>query len=116
MRQVGILGAAGHFVLEHNISRLADDHRHAKLLAETIHKSAPTVIDPNHVQTNIVGLNLKNLAISSSELADATKKENVLISVLGPKYARLVTHLDVDESEINTAAEIISTILKSRSN
>ena len=34
MRQIGILGAAGHFALDHNISRLEADHRNAKFLAK----------------------------------------------------------------------------------
>ena len=34
MRQVGILAAAGLHALDHHVERLADDHAHARLLAE----------------------------------------------------------------------------------
>ncbi len=34
MRQVGVLAAAGLHALEHHLERLADDHAHARLLAE----------------------------------------------------------------------------------
>ncbi len=34
MRQVGVLAAAGLHALDHHVERLADDHEHARLLAE----------------------------------------------------------------------------------
>ena len=112
MRQIGILGAAGHFALDHNISRLEADHRNAKFLAEKIFNVAPSVIDPEKVETNIVGLQLNEIDMTSQQLAEAAKKENVLVSALGPRYARLVTHLDVSDSDVRVAAEVLASILK----
>ena len=114
MRQIGILGAAGHFALDHNISRLEADHRNAKFLAEKIFNVAPSVIDPEKVETNIVGLQLNEIDMTSQQLAEAAKKENVLVSALGPRYARLVTHLDVSDSDVRVAAEVLASILKNR--
>jgi threonine aldolase len=114
MRQVGVLGAAGHFALDHNISRLAEDHQNARVLAEAIHAVAPSAVDPQFVQSNIIGLNLKEIGMTAAQLADAAKQEELLISALGPRYARLVTHLDVSRSSITTAAEILVSILKGR--
>ena len=116
MRQIGILGAAGHFALDHNISRLEADHRNAKFLAEKIFNVAPSVIDPEKVETNIVGLQLNEIDMTSQQLAEAAKKENVLVSALGPRYARLVTHLDVSDSNVRVAAEVLASILKNRRN
>ena len=48
MRQVGILAAAGIHALDHHLDRLADDHEHARLLAEACG------VDPAGVDTNIV--------------------------------------------------------------
>ena len=48
MRQVGILAAAGLHALDHHVERLADDHAHARLLAEACG------VDPAGVDTNIV--------------------------------------------------------------
>ena len=114
MRQVGVLGAAGHFALDYNISRLAEDHQNARVLAEAIHAVAPSAVDPQFVQSNIIGLNLKEIGMTAAQLADAAKQEELLISALGPRYARLVTHLDVSRSSITTAAEILVSILKGR--
>lgn len=116
MRQVGVLGAACHFALDHNISRLEADHRNAKFLADKIFSVAPSVIDPEKVETNIVGLQLNKIDMTSQQLAEAAKKENVLVSALGPRYARLVTHLDVSDSEVQVAAEVLVSILSNRSN
>lgn len=114
MRQVGILGAACHFALDNNISRISEDHTHARLLADRIHEAAPSVVNPKLVESNIVGLNLKEIKMTSAELATEAKKENVLVSALGPYYARLVTHLDLTSSDIKTAADVLSSILKGR--
>jgi threonine aldolase len=114
MRQVGILGAACHFALDHNISRIVEDHKHAKTLATRINEVAPSVINPEHVQTNIIGLNLKDLGMTSAELAVEAKKEGVFVSALGPHYARLVTHLDVTTPAINTAADVLCSILQAK--
>ncbi|MEZ5097616.1 MAG: threonine aldolase family protein [Nocardioides sp.] len=48
MRQVGVLAAAGLHALDHHVERLADDHAHARLLAEACG------VDPATVDTNIV--------------------------------------------------------------
>ncbi len=52
MRQVGILAAAGLHALDHHIERLADDHTHARLLADACG------VDPSGVDTNIVVLDV----------------------------------------------------------
>ncbi len=114
MRQVGVLGAACHFALDNNISRISEDHAHARLLADRIHEAAPSVVNPKLVESNIVGLNLKEIKMTSAELATEAKKENVLVSALGPYYVRLVTHLDLASSDIKTAADVLSSILKGR--
>ena len=36
MRQVGIVAAAEIYALNNNVDRLADDHRHAQLIADAL--------------------------------------------------------------------------------
>jgi len=111
MRQIGVLGAACHYALDHNISRLSEDHRNAKILAEAIHGARASVVNPAHVQSNIVGLNLRETELTAAELAAEARKAGVLVSALGPRYARLVTHLDVSEAEVRQAAQILAGIV-----
>lgn len=112
MRQVGLLAAAGHFALDHNISRLSDDHLHAKQLAKICHAIAPSSIDPATVETNIVALDLSGSAMSASEFAAAAKVEGLWVGALGPHFVRMVTHLDINGSDIDKASEILTSLLQ----
>jgi threonine aldolase len=111
MRQVGLLAGAAHYALDHNISRLSEDHRRAKEIAIAIASIDASLIDPNTVETNIVGLDLSALPITAAELAARTKKAGLWISALGPKYARLVTHMDFDDAQCAQAIEILKRAL-----
>jgi threonine aldolase len=111
MRQVGILAAAGHYALDNNLERLADDHRRAKKLAVAIAAIDSTLIDPSLVETNIVGLDLSAMIISAAELAKRTREAGLWVSPLGPHYARLVTHMDFNDAQCEEAIEILKIAL-----
>ena len=111
MRQVGLLAGAAHYALDNNILRLSEDHRRAKEIAIAIAAIDSSLIDPNTVDTNIVGLDLSALPITAAELAARTKEAGLWISALGPKYARLVTHMDFDDSQCEQAIEILKRAL-----
>ena len=111
MRQVGILAAAGHYALDNNIERLADDHRRAKELAVAIAGVDSSLIDPKGVQTNIVGLDLSAMSCTAAELSQRCRDRGLWIAALGPKYARLVTHMDFDDAQCEQAIEILKKAL-----
>ncbi|WP_343447695.1 threonine aldolase family protein [Micromonospora schwarzwaldensis] len=110
MRQVGILAAAGRYALAHHVERLAEDHAKAARLAEAV---APHGVLATGVRTNIVPLDLTKHPLDAHDLATAARAEGLLISVLGPRTARLVTHLDVTDAQVDRAAEILAHILRS---
>jgi threonine aldolase len=112
MRQIGILAAGAHFALDTNLALLSQDHRRAKYIATICHNVAPSVIDPAHVETNIVGLDLSQIPLSAAEFAQLVKDEGVLVSQIGPKFARVVTHLDIDDAAMTFAAEVIAATLQ----
>ncbi len=97
MRQAGILAAAGRYALEHHIDRLAEDHARARRLAQALGG------DPDRVATNIVVLDVPDAATVAAKARD----ENVLVSALGPRFLRLVTHLDVDDEAIEHAIMVL---------
>ena len=111
MRQVGLLAAGVHYALDNNIGRLAEDHRRAKEIAVAIASVNSSLIDPSTVETNIVGLDLASLPITAAELAQRCRDAGLWISALGPKYARLVTHLDFDDAQCAEAIEILKKTL-----
>ena len=111
MRQVGILAAAGHYALDKNIERLAEDHARAKKIATALHAVDSSVVDPAKVETNIVGFELSKIGISAADLAARCKDAGLWISALGPHYARLVTHLDFTDAQCDEAIEILKRAL-----
>jgi threonine aldolase len=109
MRQAGVLAAAGRHALRHHLDRLAGDHERAARLAAAL---APYgVVDAARVRTNIVPLDLTKAPLDAPGLAAAARVEGVLVSVLGPRFARLVTHLDVDDAGVDRAIEVLTALL-----
>jgi threonine aldolase len=112
MRQAGILAAAGHYALDNNLPLLKNDHQRARSIANVISAVAPKIIDPTTVETNIVGLDITSLKITASDLSAQLKEKGVLASALGPKYLRLVTHLDLTDGDIETVNQVLPALLQ----
>lgn len=112
MRQVGILAAAGQFALDNNIPSLAEDHRRAKVLAQACNAIASLTINPDTVETNIVGLDLTGAIQSAAEFAASAREKGLWISALGPTFVRLVTHRDINDSHIERASQILQDLLQ----
>ena len=100
MRQVGILAAAGIHALDHHVERLADDHAHARLLAEACG------VDPATVDTNIVVVHRPDAA----DFVARAREQDVVVSTVGPTAVRLVTHLDVTRAGAEKAAAVLSSL------
>jgi len=111
MRQIGLLAAAGHYALDHNIDRLSHDHARAKKMAVALAAHDATLINPEHVETNIVGLELSQTGMTASDFAARCKEQGLWISALGKSYARLVTHLDFDDAQCDEAIAIMTKVL-----
>ncbi len=110
MRQVGILAAAGIYALDHNITRLAEDHARARRLAEALAEYG--VVDPGRIRTNLVPLDLSKTSLTAPELAAKAADQGVLLAPMLPHVARVVTHLDVDDEGLDRAITVLSSILR----
>jgi threonine aldolase len=102
MRQAGILAAAAIYALEHNVERLADDHRRAQRLAEGLaqHKGLSVTMP----DTNILWVD------AEAELGDrltAYLAENG-VGITG-RYGqqRWVTHLDITDEDVTNALALV---------
>jgi threonine aldolase len=105
MRQAGVLAAAALHALDHHVERLAQDHAHARLLAEGL-QGLPgvTVAVP---QSNIVFV---DLAPEKPKDIVARLRERGLLAT-GLYKLRLVTHLDVGADDIERATAILRDVL-----
>jgi threonine aldolase len=111
MRQVGIIAAAGIYALNHHLERLKEDHHNAKRLAVGLKEFKGVSIDPKHVETNIVIFDVTNTGMTGAQVAEAMKKEGVLIHAFGKTQIRLVTHLDVSSEDIEIALKAFKKVL-----
>jgi threonine aldolase len=107
MRQVGIFAAAGLYALDHHLSRLADDHRHARLLADRLASSSRVILDPGTVRTNILIFELAPGAPDAATVVARAQERGVLLFAFGPRKLRAVTHLDVTADQVSRAADIL---------
>jgi threonine aldolase len=96
-RQAGIVAAAGRYAVEHNIERLAEDHAHARLLAEAAGVPAADV------ETNIVVISTPDAPGLVRRCADG----GVLVGAVGPHVVRAVTHLGVTADDAGRAAQVL---------
>jgi len=114
MRQAGIVAAAGLYALEHNVERLADDHAHARRLAEGW-EAAGVPVDAEGVETNFVQVDAGALGLTSAEAIARLAQAGVgLSSTVKPGVLRAVTHLDVDDEDVERAVELVPAALETR--
>jgi threonine aldolase len=101
MRQVGVLAAACTYALDNHLDRLAEDHEHAKLLAERLGA------DPARVETNMVVLD----DVDADRVIPAAEAQGVLVGHVSSRRIRLVTHLDVDRAGVEHAAKVLGELI-----
>ncbi len=115
MRQAGILAAAGIIALERMIDRLAEDHHHARRLAEGLAAIPGVDLDVDKVRTNIVFFNLSDeISHTPEEVVQKMREEaNIWLGTNGPRGFRAVTHYWVGEAEVEVFLDVLGSILVS---
>jgi threonine aldolase len=101
MRQSGILAAAGLYALEHNIGKLADDHRRARELSMAFMMEGFDVKLP---ATNIIYVGVHDGAAMQTRFEEL----GVRCLATGPRQIRLVLHLDIDDDGLRHAINAVS--------
>ena len=110
MRQSGILAAAGLYALDHNMTRLAEDHANARLLAQHV-AGTRAEIDLATVQSNIVIFRVPEPLPDAAAVVRQAQEHGVLVSAFGVRTVRAVTHLNVDTAQCRRAGEVLTAIL-----
>ena len=108
MRQAGFLAAAGIYALDHHVERLKDDHRRAKVIAETLAK-ASYVSSVLPVETNIVIFNL-NDQLAPEQFVAKLAAQDIKATGFGKQAIRLVTHLDFTDEMLERTVKVLQSI------
>ena len=103
MRQAGVLAAAGLFALEHNVSRLQQDHEHAQLLVAGLSSIEGLTVIGGTAHTNMVFLSCDNG--DGNAFLEFCKARGLLFT--GDKVARLVLYKGISAEQVSSAIEII---------
>ena len=110
MRQSGILAAMGLYALDHHVDRMADDHARAARIGAALDGMA-RVESVLPVETNIVIFRTVPDGPGSAELIRAARRAGVLISPRDERSCRIVTHLDVDDHDVDVLLEVMASFL-----
>ena len=107
MRQAGIVAAACVYALDHHVDRLAEDHARARRLAEGLDE-AGVPVDLEQVETNFVQIDVGSLELAAGDALERLIGEGVRLSgTIRPGVLRAVTHLGIDDEDIDRALAAI---------
>ena len=112
-RQAGILAAAGLYALDHHLDGLREDHRRARTLAQGLSDLPCWTIAPP--ETNIVLAEVRPPWKAAEELCRPLREAGILCYPNVHRQVRFVTHLGLDDSDIQAAIERVRAVLGPRS-
>lgn len=115
MRQAGVLAAAANYALDHHIDRMADDHIHARRLAELATAIQGISLGQDSVETNLIFLKLDEKLGTAEELQHRLQAHGVLALPTARHTLRMVTHLDVSREQIEHTGQVMRQLLSNRS-
>lgn len=111
MRQAGLIAAGGLYALEHNVERLAEDHRLAQGVAAALHRRAELECPPESAQTNIVMARVVSGERDAAAWCAVLEQHGILTVPWTPTCMRFVTHMDVgpdDLERLEQALEVLA--------
>lgn len=112
MRQAGVIAAPGIIGLNKMVDRIKDDQETANQLKNAFQNLPGVKLVTEELQTNIVSIEVVKENWTADTLIKELKKYNILVKKIGPKKARLVTHYQITDKEINQVINGFHSILK----
>ncbi|MFT4831010.1 MAG: threonine aldolase [Psychroserpens sp.] len=98
MRQAGFLAAAGIYALDHQLERLAEDHKKANDIGALLNLlSFIKKVEP--IETNIIIFEIDEAHMSAETFVQKLKDRNVHLIGMGQGKLRIVTHLDYSDDQ-----------------
>lgn len=112
-RQAGFMAAAGIVAIETMIERLAEDHRHAKMLGEMIQSIHQVTIDLSQLHTNILTFSVETSS-KMDEVVQKLKDKGILVKRIAPLRVRLVTHREITQDMVEYVYHSLRDIMEER--
>ena len=112
MRQAGIVAAAGIYALEQNIERLSIDHNNARIFCDLISNIPGVRLTFDSCETNIVFFDVQDTPFSATEVSKGLLESGIYIGTFGQYGMRAVTHLGIEQADIEEAAETLSEFIR----
>jgi threonine aldolase len=109
MRQAGVIAAPGIVALTRMVARLADDHRHARILADGVATLPGVVLDPPEVDTNIVVFRVTSAA-QAEAFSEGLETHGVRVSNFGAGRLRMVTHYGISAQDCHDAVDVMTRV------
>jgi len=106
MRQAGVFAACGIYALEHNIPKLAEDHRRAGFVCEAL-KDLKKIHVPQHTQTNILLLDITDTGLDVNSFIAQAKDKGLWLSRSTDTHARMVFYNGISDEQAFHAIEIM---------
>lgn len=110
-RQAGVLAAAGIVALEDMVSRLAEDHENARVLAEGL-AGLGLGVDLAQVQTNVIHIDLGAFDMTSAEFCGSLLEHGVKAKPIGLREVRMITHKDFATHDISAVLDAVASCAK----
>ncbi|QRG65378.1 low-specificity L-threonine aldolase [Brevibacillus choshinensis] len=110
LRQVGYLAAPGILALTDMTERLAEDHNHAKMLAEGL-RNLSLEVEP--VETNIVLVKTDSIQTTAVEFLKRLADQGVYAVDFDEYVIRFTTHRHISEEDVQYVLQIVERLLAS---
>jgi len=111
IRQGGILAAACLHAMDHHVERLAEDHAHAKRLAEALADLPGLDVQPARVDTNMVLVGITDPEDDADHAVARARAEGILVGRMDTRIVRLALHLDVDDAKLERVIQVLRRVL-----
>jgi threonine aldolase len=108
MRQAGIIAACGIVALVTMTERLAEDHAHARRLAERLSQIDGVTMDMDTVQTNMVYCRFPTRFEPETEVTFQRGDITVKAVAMTADQVRFATHKDVNREDVELAGDVVT--------
>lgn len=109
-RPTNILAAAGLVALNRMVDRLAEDHAHARRLAEGIFDCNCVHVDLECVQTNLVVAKVNQSVYEVHEFIELLAEHNILAIRFGAEAIRMAMHWEITDQMVERVIDVFHKI------